>query len=390
MALTILSAGLFGPSFIASVRRLKKRRVIAALNILGLATATLFFLGALLWIVSLVLSLVLKEQSELKQNEGAKGEDSYEEGKQKPRGEAEEVVPELDVLQVISQKQEEYSFNSYSDPSPETSKPTNSKMGFIEWLTFQISIRPKIKSHEASLIFQIKVVDAMKGSLANFNDLIDRISDERFSTDIERNIFEINGCLLIEVRKGARVSYRESTYSGSSRGGSVRIGRVRVGGSSSGGSSSSTSISYPAPDELTQIDQGKFIITSLRVSFSGSMFTKTTEFKKIVDFTTNGRQILIAPKTGSKIWIAEFPSFEDAWIAAAFLNVAFETPEKRLDSKGTLPMGNVYDGIRAAFSQIQSEISSEIKQSEENLDQLKEIWNDFKGSYPNYVKDLNF
>ena len=127
-----------------------------------------------------------------------------------------------------------------------------------------------------------------------------------------------------------------------------------------------------------------------KLSFSGTMFTKTTEFKKVVDFSTNGRQVLIAPKTGSKIWISEFPTFAAAWVAAAFLNVAFETPEKRLDAKGSLPNGGVFDGIKSAFRQVQAEISDVIGQSDEEINILREIWEDYRGKYPNHVKDLNF
>lgn len=391
MALTILSGGLLGPTFIAFIRELKHRRLIAALNILGIFSAALGFAGVILWIVALVLCLVLKEKSvpSYKSNKGIQNGMS-EENQQVDLNPLEVSKGQSSSLHAEPHSKDEDVADEDLNLDSDSLASPDPKMGFLEWLKFVASIKPEIRRHEASMRDAVKINQAMKSSLDEFANSIKNISGERFSTEIERNIFEVDGCRLIEVRKGARVTHRESTYSGSSMGGSIGVGRVRVGGGSSGGSSSSTSISYPAPDELTQIDRGKFIMTNLKLSFSGTMFTKTTEFKKVVDFSTNGRQLLIAPKTGSKIWISEFPSFAAAWIASAFLNVAFETPEKRLDAKGSLPFGGVFDGVKSAFRQVHTEISDAISRSDEELNSMREIWEGYKHKYPKYVKDVNF
>ena len=202
------------------------------------------------------------------------------------------------------------------------------------------------------------------------------------------SLIEVLDCSLIETRKGARVTVRESTYSGGYGGGSVRVGAFSVGGGRSGGSSSSTSISYPAPDELQIIDQGKFILTNLKASVVGTMFTKTTEFKKLVDYATQGRQILFAPKTGSKVWIVEFPNYVDAWLTSCFLAAAFETPEKRLDKKATSIYGNLSDSVAAQFKRAIAELEVTLGDGQSELSKLSAEYSSIQEQFPTKIAEL--
>jgi hypothetical protein len=252
-------------------------------------------------------------------------------------------------------------------------------------------VKPQIKQLIAGLQNEIIYQENLLHTRDKFKDLIKSINGEALGSDVEKTIFETYGCALIEVRKGARITHRESTYSGGSTGGSVRVGPVSVGGSSSSGSSSSTSISYPAPDELTMIDQGgKFIITNLRVSYAGGMFTKTTDFTKIVDYQFKGRQLLIAPRTGSKVWITQFQLLEELWIAAALLSVAFEIDGKRLDAKGVSQYGETSLEVKAAFEYKLAEVQLAYEDSVEEIRSFRQTYSQYMEMFPTKVKKLDF
>ena len=242
-----------------------------------------------------------------------------------------------------------------------------------------------ISSLRNELQFQENLLQTEEG----FKKRIREINTEALGSSVEKVIFETSGCGLIEVRKGARVTHRESYYSGSSRGGSIRVKGISVGGGSSSGSSSSTSISYPAPDELTLIDDGgRFIITNLKVSYAGSMFTKTTDFKKIVDFRYQGRQLLIAPRTGSKVWVTEFNYLEEVWIVAALVSVALEIDERRLDAKATSEYGTIETAVKYAFERKLIEVQVAYEDSIKEVKSFKKTYSNYMKMFPTKVKSL--
>ncbi len=170
---------------------------------------------------------------------------------------------------------------------------------------------------------------------------------DRVRSGGEQEILSIEDCRLIEQRKGARVtvSSRETTSTGSwsSSGVGIRVGRVSVSGrsgsSSRSSSSSGVSISYPAPDVLQEIDAGTVRLTTRRIAFIGQMFTRNTDFRKILGFSTDDeRSLLIAPETRSKVWIIETPTNE----ARAFLQIMLMAAEsRRRELGGILDRGYV-------------------------------------------------
>jgi hypothetical protein len=262
---------------------------------------------------------------------------------------------------------------------------------FGQWFHYKSKVAPQVKKLVKSLKEEVSYQKNLAATRDRFKDLILSINPDALGSTAERTIFETSGCSLIEVRKGARVTHRESSYSGSSSGGSVRVGRISVGGGSSSGSSSSTSISYPAPDELTMIDDGgRFIITNLKVSYSGSMFTKTTDFKKIVDFQYDGRQLLIAPRTGSKVWITQFQLLEELWVAVTLIGVAHEMDEKRLDAKAVTEYGDAATAVKSAFARKMLEIQLAYESSEKDIKSFRQKHADFLEMFPTKVKNLNF
>jgi hypothetical protein len=261
---------------------------------------------------------------------------------------------------------------------------------FGQWLHYKSKVSPQVKKLVRSLKKELMYQENLAKTRDRFKDLILSINPDALGSTAERTIFETSGCSLIEVRKGARVTHRESSYSGSSGGGSVRVGRISVGGGSSSGSSSSTSISYPAPDELTMIDDGgRFIITNLKVSYSGSMFTKTTDFKKIVDFQYDGRQLLIAPRTGSKVWITQFELLEELWVAATLIGVAHEMDEKRLDAKVVTEYGDAATAVKFAFERKLFEIQLAYESSAKEINSFRQRHAEFIEMFPTKVKKLD-
>ena len=262
------------------------------------------------------------------------------------------------------------------------------KMTFSQWVKFKRLYKQQISVTERSFVNAYQLYVGLQNAYHGFKDEVSRIDLSTSNSASEQNIFSISGCSLIEVRKGARVTHRESSYSGSSSSGSVRVGRVRVGGGSSGGSSSSTSISYPAPDELTRVDRGSFLVTNLRVSFAGSMFTKSAEFKKIAEYRAKSRQVLIAPRSGSKVWIVEFPSVAEAWTAKLLLETALATTQKRLDEKGESIYGDITGELKGNFNRTVAEIELAIQESEDELQIFRDVWGELLSKYPGRLNAL--
>jgi hypothetical protein len=408
LILTLASFGLFAPSFIAYKRQLKVARLLAVFIVIGFLTSasvdnTYLLLG--IWVVGLSLSLLLKEKArpkaprqEIADSEVAPPVTEVVVAEVAPPVTevvvAEVAPPVTEVVVAQTQKPipevapihiDDEDFEAVEEVSPAK------KLTFGQWIHYVSKVAPQVKMVASSLKNEIEYQQNLVLTRDRFEQETKSINFDALDSDAERVIFETSGCGLIEVRKGARVTHRESTYSGSSSGGSVRIGRVSVGGSSSGGSSSSTSISYPAPDELTLIDDGgRFILTNLKVSYAGGMFTKTTDFKKIVDFQYKGRQLLIAPRTGSKVWITEFARLEELWIVAALIGVAHEIDEKRLDAKATTEYGDAQTAVQFAFKRKLMEVQLAYDDSVEEIRLFRQTYAQYQELFPTKVKDLGF
>jgi hypothetical protein len=228
-------------------------------------------------------------------------------------------------------------------------------------------------------------IEAKRDYLRAENDLL---NSSLFDFASEKTLLVVDDCRLIEVRKGARVSYRESTYSSNSHFGSVRVGSTRVGAGSSGGSSSSRSVSYPAPDELQEIDYGKLIVTSRKISFVGGKFTKTTDYKKLIDSVLDGYQILIAPSSGSKVWICEFPTVAHQWIVALILAAASESETRTLDADTKSNYGGAKETLRALSKLQVRELELAVEYFGGEISRLGELYSVYQDAYGAKVPSL--
>ncbi len=281
-----------------------------------------------------------------------------------------------EVLEVAPQDTEKLS-NSIQESDEEINKDsdaeTNSESSnFLLGLKFTLSGARRTKKNRQRLVELQNYIEATKGAEANFrNEFNQVLATNGLDSNAETVLFEVGNCYLIEVRKGARVTHRESSSSGSGGGASVGFGGVRVGGGSYGSSSSSTTISYPAPDVLKTIDQGKCIITNRKISFVGGMFTKTTAFSKIVDYQSSDHQLLIAPVTGTKVWICEFPRIDMAWMASIIIRAALDTDNRLLDSKAITIYESAINLLTAEFNRQCMEIQLAIESFEEEIEKVQ-------------------
>jgi hypothetical protein len=170
-------------------------------------------------------------------------------------------------------------------------------------------------------------------------------------------IIEFGQSSLTEPRKGAKKTTWKSSSSGSSYSG-VRIKGVSFG-SSSGSTSSGSSISYPPPDLLQQIDSGVVRVTTDRVSFIGTMFTKTISRAQIAGWQTKGSSVLFAPKTGTKVWIISTSKSDEfvvliaaLWIWDEFHRINSQGLEMNPAIKGPELVGNLVNAAIGDSPQI--------------------------------------
>ena len=112
------------------------------------------------------------------------------------------------------------------------------------------------------------------------------------------------GVQLIESRKGPRVTERTSSGSRSGSSGSIRVGGLRSGGYSGSSYSNSRTVSFPADDLLTVVDEGELVVKADRVTFVGRHYTRnaTTVSTAAVDGNLRGGTVSFAPMTNTKTW----------------------------------------------------------------------------------------
>lgn len=395
LLLAILSFGLLIPSWIASARLLKYRTYICTFNCVSMLTA-LFLntpsFSVAVWALALTISLVFRKKDITKYLVSMTSPDEnlndVENAVEKKVTDKQEETANSSTLPSSFHTKEPKQIAKAQEVEVTTPKEKKEKPGIGQWLKFEFITRGKVRKLKKRIDKQTEYVGIVKENLEKFQSKSSKFDFGTLGSEYEVSLIEVLQCSLIETRKGARVTVRESTYSGGYGGGSVRLGAFSVGGGRSGGSSSSTSISYPAPDELQIIDQGKFILTNLKASIVGTMFTKTTEFKKLVDYATQGRQILFAPKTGSKVWIVEFPNYVDAWLASCFLTAAFETPEKRLDKKATSFYGTLSDAVVAQFKRAIAELEITLTDGQSELSKLSAEYSSLQEQFPTKIAEL--
>ena len=348
--------GILLPALVSTLRFIKYRHWIQVSNYLALA---LVILGlpqeinnviAVFLLLLLVASFLLKTEPYISKNgdpavivsgAGKKGKNSKTSSIKKSAS-SNKAKKSQDPSPKITQRANEI-------PKPPKDK---TQKGFLHY--FFIG-RAKEKKLRSKIALRTSLTGSMLGQSELFEQIIKNTKWNFETTNSEEKLIDFAGCNLIEARKGTRVTERNSTSSGRGYVG-VRVGPVFVGGSGSS-SSYSQSVSYPAPDVLQHVDTGTFIVSTRKISFAGGMFAKSTDFKKIVDYNTNGSTILIAPSTGTKVWICRLPSVADQWVVSALIEVAGQSSERKLSNTSKyMDVMNVREAFKSSVNYRRAEI----------------------------------
>ncbi|MTA37366.1 MAG: hypothetical protein F2570_05865, partial [Actinobacteria bacterium] len=108
-------------------------------------------------------------------------------------------------------------------------------------------------------------------------------------------IFNLHGVTLREVREGTRTTETKGDFSGNMRSGTVGIGIGRVGlAATSGmmkGKTRSTSVSFPAPELITNIDEGKVVVQNSLIAFAGGKYSRSAKYTDLISWGYSGNQI---------------------------------------------------------------------------------------------------
>jgi hypothetical protein len=382
-----VTLGILLPALISTLRFTKFRHWIQIANYLALILITLGLSSeinvaiAVALIALLVASFLLKSEPYIKKIKPVKVSEIKEEKKLKP---SEKLPSKTATPPSKAQAAKQTPIASKPEKPkaiPKTPKDKTQK-GFVHYLFFGMRLEKRIRNSLASS-------ESLQANILLQSELFGKtIKNTKWtfeSSNAEQKVIDFPGCRLIETRKGARVTERSSTSSGRGYAG-VRVGAIYLGGSGSS-SSYSQSVSYPAPDVLQQIDSGTFIVSTRKVSFAGGMFAKNTDFKKIIDYNTEGNAILIAPSTGTKVWICRFPTVADQWVVSALIEVAGQTDDRKLSKTSKyMDVMSVDEAFKSAINYRKAEIKLALDEIEEEKLELGRELSKLRTTYGPRIK----
>jgi hypothetical protein len=382
-----VTLGILLPALISTLRFTKFRHWIQIANYLALILITLGLSSeinvaiAVALIALLVASFLLKSEPYIKKIKPVKVSKIKEEKKLKP---SEKLPSKTAAPPSKAQAAKQTPISSKPEKPKAIPKPPRDKTqkGFVHYLFFGMRIEKRIRNTLASS-------ESLQANILLQSELFGKtIKNTKWtfeSSNAEQKVIDFPGCRLIETRKGARVTERSSTSSGRGYAG-VRVGAIYLGGSGSS-SSYSQSVSYPAPDVLQQIDSGTFIVSTRKVSFAGGMFAKNTDFKKIIDYNTEGNAILIAPSTGTKVWICRFPTVADQWVVSALIEVAGQTDDRKLSKTSKyMDVMSVDEAFKSAINYRKAEIKLALDEIEEEKLELGRELSKLRTTYGPRIK----
>lgn len=168
----------------------------------------------------------------------------------------------------------------------------------------------------------------------------------------------VSNCDLFETRKGGRVVNRSSSSSssGGGFGAGVRVGGIGIGGGSSSRSGYSTSktVYNPAPDELTLIDSGSFVLDDSQLTFVGEQFNKQVQIAKLAHFELDFeyRTMKIVAPGKEKNFYVRFSDFFDVLESAIFLQALMQL-KSQSDISGATQ--SLEQGVRQIKDQFMAE-----------------------------------
>jgi hypothetical protein len=221
--------------------------------------------------------------------------------------------------------------------------------------------------------------------LAHYQQILSEFPDFNGATDNEEQLLVIDGVSLVEPRKGPRVTESTSRSSGRPFIG-VPVGGVFVGASGRS-SSKSTSVSTPAVDELTIVEEaGRFIASSQGIAYVGEMFNRKADYSAIIDWTGEGFQLRISASNKGTNWIVIFSRPADMWAAGTLLDAADEIPARALDTSGKATASEIAAAVAASIA-VQNEKFAEAKEiAERDVAAIESHIDLLRKQFPAWVK----
>ena len=251
--------------------------------------------------------------------------------------------------------------------------------------SFFLSGRVKRNTMDLALAQHRTYETRLTEEMANFQTLLSDFPDFNAATDNEEQLLVIEGVTLVEPRKGPRVTQSSSRSSGRPFIG-MPIGGVFVGASGRS-SSKSTSVSTPAVDELTLVEEGgRFIASTQGIAYVGEMFNRAADYSKIIDWTGEGFQLRISATGRGTNWIVIFARPSDMWAVGTLLDAADEIPARALDTSGKATPGEIASAVAASIA-VQNEKFAEAKIIAENdIAAIQSQLDLLRKQYPSRVK----
>ena len=218
-----------------------------------------------------------------------------------------------------------------------------------------------------------------------FESSLSELPDFNAATDNEEQLFIAEGVSLVEPRKGKSITESTSRNSGRPFIG-VPVGGVFLGASGRS-SSKSTSVSTPAVDELTLVEEGgRFIASTQGIAYVGEMFNRKADYSKIIDWTGEGFQLRISATGRGTNWIVIFARPADMWAVGTLLDAADEIPARALDTSGKATPGEIAAAVAASIA-VQNEKFAEAKTIAENdIAAIQSQLDLLRKQYPSRVK----
>ena len=221
--------------------------------------------------------------------------------------------------------------------------------------------------------------------LAHYQQLLSEFPDFSQATENDEQLLVIDGVSLVEPRKGPRVTESTTRSAGRPFIG-MPIGGVFVGASGRS-SSKSTSVSTPAVDELTLVEEGgRFIASSQGIAYVGEMFNRKADYSKIIDWTGEGFQLRISATGKGTNWIVIFARPADMWAAGTLLDAADEIPARALDTSGKATASEIAAAVAASIT-VQNEKFAEAKEiAQRDVAAIQSHIELLRKQYPSWVK----
>ena len=227
-------------------------------------------------------------------------------------------------------------------------------------LGFFLSGKAKIDALNLQLAQHTTYQRKLAEEISYFESSLSELPDFNSATDNEEQLFIAEGVSLVEPRKGKSITESTSRSSGRPFIG-LPIGGVFVGASGRS-SSKSTSVSTPAVDELTLVEEGgRFIASTQGIAYVGEMFNRKADYSRIIDWTGEGFQLRISATGKGTNWIVIFSRPADMWVAGTLLDAADEIPARALDTSGKATAGEIAGAVADSIK-VQNEKFAEAKE----------------------------